>query len=82
MPTLLEKIEMPATVRVEEAFRTPLTNRLEEIVEEAEEINPVPMVSIPVVEARSTVNVPVAVRLAKLRLPEKRALPCTERTLE
>ncbi len=40
MPTLLEKTEMPATVRVEEAFRTPLTNRLEEIVEEAEEIKP------------------------------------------
>ena len=35
---------MPATVKVEEALRTPLTNKLEEIVEDAEEINPPPSI--------------------------------------
>ena len=71
---------------VEEAANKPLTWRLLETVEEAWEMKPLPTVIIPVVEALVRVvtpvmlRVPEAMRLAKLRFPENKAFPWTDRS--
>ena len=68
---------------VEEDWKTPETNKLLLTVDDADEINPLPIVSIPVVEALASVvfpatfKVPVAVIFATLRFPETSALPWT-----
>ncbi len=67
------KVEVPApaeiirsAVTVEEARKAPLTCSDPATVEEAEEINPLPMVSMPVVEALANRESPETVRLVKV----------------
>ena len=82
------KVEVPvptiilSALTVEEAVKAPATFKVLAMVEEAEEIKPFPMVSIPVVEALTVVIVPVAVKFAKVRFPEINALPCTDKSWE
>ena len=64
----------------EEAWRLPAIWRGAATVEEAEEIKPLPTVSIPVVEALAAVRVQVAVMFAALRSPEIIALPWAARS--
>ena len=68
----------PPTLKLEDARNNPATCKGAEIVDDAEEINPFPIVSIPVVEALAklvfpaTLNVPVAVIFATFVMSPER----------
>jgi len=64
------RVDKLATLKVEEADNGPLMFKLAETVEEAWEINPPVKVERPVI-----FKVPVAVKFAKVRFPENKALP-------